>query len=267
MRVALITGASSGLGAEFARQIDLNEDAIDEIWLLARRKTRLEEVAAELGKPTRVLNMDLTDRDEVGKIAKMLCAEQVRVGLLVNCAGYGKIGNSSAVGREDSLKMIDLNCRAVVDVTLTCLPFMQAGDRIIQICSTAAFQPLQQINVYSASKAFLYHYSRALRMELLPRKIAVLAVCSYWIKDTEFIGIANGGEKRETQGVEEKNAPIRSFRLATTSRKVVRSALTASRKGLAVCTPGIVASADRIFAKLLPRTVMIYIWEILRRVG
>lgn len=262
MRIALITGASSGMGAEFARQIDRTWKGIDEIWLLARRKQRLEETAGLLHHATRVVPMDLTDRECYGTLEKMFRDEGVRVGLLVNCAGYGKIGNYEKVSRFDSENMIDLNCRAAVDITLSCLPYMKAGDRIIQICSTAAFQPLQHVNIYSATKAFLYNYTRALRMELLPRKIPVLAVCPYWVKDTEFIGIAEKGKKSDGR----RDMPIRHYTFATTADRVVRSALRCSRMGLAVCTPGVVCTLDRIFSKVLPREAMLYIWELWRRI-
>ena len=223
MRIALITGASSGIGAEFARRIDRTEKGMDEIWLLARRKQRLEETAGSLHHAARVVQMDLTDRTCFETLDQMFQEAGVRVGLLVNCAGYG----------------------------------------IIQICSTAAFQPLQHVNIYSATKAFLYHYTRALRMELLPRKISVLAVCPYWVKDTEFIGIA---EKGKVAAAGRKDMPIRHYTFATTADRVVRSALRCSRMGLAVCTPGAVCTLDRIFAKILPREAMLYIWEAFRRI-
>ncbi|MGI6117684.1 MAG: SDR family NAD(P)-dependent oxidoreductase [Bilifractor sp.] len=264
MRIALITGASSGMGAEFAKQIDRTEKDIDEIWLLARRKQRLEEIASGLRHRARAVPMDMTDDAGFEKLEKTFRQEKIQVGILVNCAGYGKLGNYQAVSRFDSLNMIDLNCRAAVSITLSCLPYMKAGDRIIQICSTAAFQPLQQVNIYSASKAFLYNYTRALRMELLPRRIAVLAVCPYWIRDTEFIGIA---EKTGKETGQEKNRPLRHYLLAnTTAAQVAKRALRCSRRGYAVCTPGVICTLDRIFGKLLPREAMMYIWEGLRRI-
>lgn len=257
MRIALITGASSGLGAEFARQIDRSEKNIDEIWLLARRKDRLESLAKTLKHPTSVIPADLTKSETFSILEERFKAENVQVGILVNSAGYGKLGDYKDVSRKDSDGMIDLNCRGAVDITLSCIPFMKAGDRIMQICSIAGFQPLQQINIYAASKAFLYNYTRALRMELLPRKISVLAVCPYWVRDTEFISIAK--DKKE-------KSPVLHFPLATKSEHVVKSALRCSRMGLAVCTPGLISFLDRIFSKLLPRQVMIYIWELFRRI-
>ena len=154
------------------------------------------------------------------------------------------------------MRMIDLNDKAAVAVTLACLPYMKQGDRIVQMCSTAAFQPLQHINIYGASKAFLYHYTRALRMELFPKGIVVTAVCPFWVKDTEFIGIAKG---------EEVHPPIRHFPFATTAEKVAKWGLGASRAGWAVVTPGAFCVIHRFFTKLLPREAAIWIWELMRR--
>ena len=270
MRIVLITGASSGMGAEFARQIDRTEKNIDAIWLIARRQDRLQAVAERLHHEAKVLPMDLTDRSSFALLDQLLREMEAEVGVLVNCAGFGKIGNYAAVGADDSVNMINLNCSAAVEITLTCLPYMKAGDRIIQLCSTAAFQPQQQISVYSATKAFLYSYTRALRMELLPRKIAVLAVCPYWVKDTEFIGIAekekaDGAEADRPEKAEKARKPINNYFGATTKSRVVKSALRCSRRGWTVCTPGVVCTLDRIFAKLLPKQAYLYIWELLRR--
>lgn len=260
MRIAWITGASSGLGRTFAGQIDRTEKNIDEIWLTARRRDRLMEVAAQLTHPTRILAMDLTKEESIEELEDLL-AEDIQVGVFVNCAGYAKIGNYEKVSRYDSAHMIDLNCRAAVNTTLTALPHMKAGDRIIEICSTAAFQPIQHLNLYAASKAFLYSYTRALRMELLPRGIVVTAVCPWWVRDTEFISVA-----KDNQANPDVSAAIKSFPFATRQDKVVRLALRDSRAGFAVSTPGIMCFFHRLFSKVIPRTWLLYFWELFRRI-
>ncbi len=262
MRIVLITGASSGLGREYARQLDTSaKEKFDEIWLIARRKEKLEELSRELQHTSRVLALDLTAEDACGQLEEALTAADARVHLFINCAGYAKIGNYAKVSRYDSAHMIDLNCKAAVCTTVSVLPYMAAGDRIIEICSTAAFQPLQHINIYGAGKAFLYHYTRALRMELLPRRIRVLAVCPFWIKDTEFISIAEHSEVPP-----EEKPPIRHYQFATTARAVVKRSLRASRAGFAVCTPSVFCFLHRLFSKVIPREALLYFWEFMRRI-
>lgn len=260
-RIALITGASSGIGRAFTRRIDQTEKDIDEIWLVARRQDKLEEAAAGLQKPTRIIPVDLTEGLD-GEIYRNILTETLagtsrcRIGILVNAAGFAKIGNYRNVTFRDSMQMIDLNAKAAVAVTLACLPYMRRGDRIIQMCSTAAFQPLQHINIYGATKSLLYHYTRALRMELLPRGIAVTAVCPFWVKDTEFIGIAQNHEEKP---------PIKHFPFATTAEAVAKRGLRSSRAGWAVVTPGAFCVIHRIFTKVFPREVAVWIWEGMRR--
>ena len=184
MNIAIVTGASSGIGREFVRLLDAQKK-YDAIWVIARRKERLLELAKQSETPVLAVPLDLGEKESVRELAEHLKKENPNVRMLINAAGYGKIGNYKEVSLEDTEGMIDLNCRAAVAVTQTVLPYMKKGSHIMQICSTAAFQPFPYLNVYAASKAFLYRYSRALRMELFSRRISVTAVCPYWIKDTD----------------------------------------------------------------------------------
>lgn len=254
MNIAIITGASSGLGGQFARLVD---GQYDEIWAIARRAERLEQLRAQLKTPVRVLAMDLTDKAAPRELKRQLseCGADVR--LLINAAGYGKIGNWDDISLSDCENMIDLNCRAAVAVTRVALEHMGRGARIMQICSTSAFQPFQYLNVYAASKAFLYRYSRALHVELRPCGISVTAVCPYWIKDTEFIPVAQ--DTRDS-------AYIRSFPFASRQEQVARRALADALKGRAVSTPGVVCTLHRVAAKLVPAGLMMRLWELLRRI-
>ena len=255
-RIALITGATGGLGRELALRLDKKLRDIDEYWLVGRREERLSSAAKALGHQARCLPLDLRDEGSVDEIKALLQKENARVGLILNCAGLGKIGSAADMPAEDIKAMLDVNVRAAVMLTEAGLPFMRGGDRIINVCSTAAFQPFQYLNVYAASKAFLLRYSRALRTELLPRRIAVTAVCPYWIKDTEFIKKAKP----------EKRSGIRSFPLASKVSSVASLAVFGSGIGLPVVTPGVISTLHRIFASILPDTAMQFIWEGLRRV-
>lgn len=256
MKIALITGASSGLGKEFALQIAGSREKPDEIWALARRTERLEELAGICPVPLRPLSLDLTEESSLTALEELLAEKQPEIQTLVCAAGFGRLGPSWEISRRDTAKMIDLNCRAAVEVTLLALPFMKRGSRILEICSTSAFQPFPFLNVYAASKAFLYRFSRALRVELFDRGIHVTAVCPYWIKDTEFIPKAkNAGGK----------TAVRHFPLASRCRTVVTLALLDSRLGLPVSTPGPVCFLHRIAAKFIPGEAMMGLWALIRR--
>ncbi len=260
MRIALITGASSGMGEVFARYIDRDEKDIDEIWLIARRKEKLEEIAASLEHPARAVPLDLCAEGSMDALGAMLDEENARVGILVNCAGFAKIGDYGNVSLLDSGRIIDLNCKAAVSVTLVCIPHMKAGDRIMELCSTASFLPLSRLNIYASSKAFMLSYSRALRMELLHEGIVVTAVCPWWVGDTEFIKVA-----RDNDANTAVRQDIKHFLAPQKKEDVVRRALRASRRGKAVSTPGVISTIVRIFYRLVPTTTELYLWELLRR--
>lgn len=256
MSIAIVTGASSGLGSEFTQQISEKYE-IEEIWVIARRRERLEELEHLVKTPLRILCYDLTQKESIREIQDLLEEQHPDVKLLVNAAGFGKIGSWKDISLEDCENMIDLNCRAAVSMTQIVLPYMTKGSQIIEVASTAGFQSFQFLNVYASSKSFLYRYSRALRVELLTSGIHVTALCPYWIKDTEFIGIS-----QET----DSQTYVRHFPLSQKKKHVVSMALRDSNLNLAVSTPGIVCTVHRIAAKIIPSELMMGIWALLRRV-
>ena len=239
-RVAIITGASSGLGREFARQLDAQQVA-DELWLVARNEKALTDVASELDTPSRAVAADLTSEADIANIRATLSAEDPRVKFLVNAAGFGKFGDWQTISDAAVDSMIDLNCRAAVDVTDAAFPYLHPGSQVLEICSTAGFQPIPGLNVYAATKAFLLSYTQTLHYELSPAGIHVTAVCPYWVKDTEFIGIAEKG-----------GHGFRHYPLASRSQDVVRRALRDSALNLRVSTPGLVCTLHRAAAKVTP---------------
>lgn len=258
MRIAVITGASSGLGRQYVSEIAKKEKNIDEIWVIARRRERLTELQKLSSVRIRPVPMDLINPSSMRELSELYKRENPEIGILINAAGFGKIGNYQSVSCEESDRMIALNCRAAVDVTQLSLPYMKKEDRIIEICSTAGFQPFQFLAVYAASKAFLYRYTRALRVELFPRGIKVTAVCPYWIKDTEFIPTA------EETSPEKKL--IRHYPLASHVKSVASISLANSRIGMPVSTPGIMCTLHRIVAKVIPSELLMGVWALLRRV-
>lgn len=189
MNIILITGASSGMGVEFALQLDNVFHNIDEIWLIARRKKEMLEVAQYLEHPTRVLDMDVTNDNDIERLKRLLSDEKPVIRMLVNSAGYGIMGDFSKSDIGDELGMIDVNCRALTQMTYLCLPYMKKNSRIIQLASSAAFLPQPNFAVYAATKSYVYSFSRALNQELRTRKIYVTAVCPGPV-DTPFFDIA-----------------------------------------------------------------------------
>lgn len=194
MKIAVVTGASSGLGREFARQISARYSKFDEIWLIARRTERLEEVADEIKLTSRVISLDLSSNDELSALKTLLEENTPDIKLLVNCAGYGKSGSFDELGYEEQIGMIDINCRALTAVTKLCLPYISSNSRILELASAAAFMPQPDFAVYAATKAYVLSFSKALNKELKPKKITVTAVCPGPV-DTEFFEIAGKNVK------------------------------------------------------------------------
>lgn len=183
-RIAIITGASSGMGRELVLQLPKWEQ-FEEVWVIARRTDRLEELKKLCPLPVRPISLDLTCSDALTHYGDLLEAVKPSVGLLANISGFGKFGRYDQIPLEDSMKMIDLNCKAVVAMTELTLPYMKRGARILNLDSLSAFQPVPYLNVYASTKAFILSYSRSLNQELRPRGIRVMSVNPGWVK-TEF---------------------------------------------------------------------------------
>ena len=141
MNVVIITGASSGIGREFALQLDAGLYTVDEFWLIARREERLEELAARLDHMAKVIPMDLTSDADMDHFRELLKKERPVIRMLINSSGYGMMGNFNRLGRQEQLGMLDINCRALTDMTYACIPYMKRKSRIIMMASSAAFLP------------------------------------------------------------------------------------------------------------------------------
>lgn len=189
MNVVVITGASSGIGQEFALQIDTGFSNIDEIWLVARRKERMEELAQVMEHKTRLIVMDVNDEYAMDDFEKLLYDCDCKVRMLINCAGYGVFGAVEDMELEEQLGMIRTNCEALTRLTYLCLPYMSKNSRIINLASSAAFMPQAGFAVYAASKSYVLSFSRGLNEELRKRHIYVTAVCPGPVR-TEFFDIA-----------------------------------------------------------------------------
>ena len=177
------------MGRECVIQLADRFAGLEEIWVIARRGRRLDKLAGKVPVPLRVLELDLQEELVFAELEEKLEWEDPEVKILVNGAGFGKIGCTEDLQLDEETGMIDVNCRALTAVTRLVLPYMSKNSRILQFASAAAFLPQPRFAVYAATKAFVLSYSRALAMELKPRQICVTAVCPGPVK-TEFFDIA-----------------------------------------------------------------------------
>lgn len=190
MDVIVVTGASSGIGREFARQMDDYFTGVEEFWLIARDKKKLQETAKCMpNHRTRIFPMDITNGLNLDWLEAAMKEQGVVVRMLINCAGYGVMGEFAAQERSSQTGMVMLNCNALTDITHRMIPFMRRGSRIIQMASCAAFLPQPDFAVYAATKSYVLSFSRALGEELKTRGIYVTAVCPGPV-DTPFFDIA-----------------------------------------------------------------------------
>jgi len=197
MKIAIVTGASSGMGKEFVKQL-AGYVKVDEVWVIARREQALKDLQALCPYPIRPLAYDLGKEDSFLSISALLEKEQPDVKLLVNAAGFGKFGRFEKIALADELAMIDLNCKALVAMTRLVLPYMHRGSHILQLDSLSAFQPVPFITTYGATKSFVLSYSRAMNAELKGTGIRMMAMNPGWVK-TEFFGRAMETEQSDVQ--------------------------------------------------------------------
>jgi short-subunit dehydrogenase len=246
MKIAVITGASSGMGRDFVRQLS-NEESFDEIWAIARRTERLEELQKEIPFRIRPLTLDLSKRESVSEYARLLDSEKPEVAVLVNAAGFGYFKAFSEAPLEGYYDMIAVNDSAVVGMTYETLPYMKEGGRIYNICSVAAFQPLPYISIYGATKSFALSFTRALNVEVKGRGIRALAVCPYWTK-TEFFDTAKTDDT------------ITYYQCFTESKDVVAQAIKDMKRGKDVSICGRQAKLNAFLTKLLPHKLVMKVW-------
>lgn len=245
--VAIVTGASSGVGKEFVAQLAQGAGGpLDQIWAVARRERELSELADRFPSAhVRPIPLDLTDATSFDALAELLDDEDCSVQWLINCAGFGTFGGYSEVGREASASMVRLNCLAVVEMCSLALPHMVAGSRIVNLSSIAGLVPQPYLAVYSATKAFVYELSRMLDEELRGSGIRVTAVCPKFMR-TGFL------DKPGNSAVAEAMCAIGFEDVAV----VVRRSIAAALMGRPVCVPSLDMCAAALAAKLLPRRAL-----------
>jgi short-subunit dehydrogenase len=239
-KVALVTGASAGLGVEFARQLSKRGHRLV---LVARRKDRLEELAKGLGN-ARAVAIDLSKANAAARLMAELDGYGEQVDLLVNNAGFGLTGRFAKLDGKRLRQMIDLNCGVLTDLCRAVAAQMveRRSGAILNVASTAAFQPGPGMAVYFATKAYVLSFTEALHEELRRHGVKVSALCP-GPTATEFGEVAGFG------------APIPDFAMAQAA-PVVRAGLEGLDRNKAVVVPGLLNKLSSQGHRLLPRATL-----------
>lgn len=254
MRIVIITGATSGMGTEFALQLDKNLKTIDEFWLIGRDLDKLEAIEKKMKNKCQLFVCDFNERTALKKVMQQLQEEQCEIKMLVNCAGYGMIGKFEDISYNDNMGMIDVNCRALTSLTYDCVPFMGDNSRIINLASSGAFIPQPYFSVYSATKSYVICLSRALNAELKDKNVYVTAVCPGPVA-TKFF------ERAEVYG---SRLAIKQYIMAKPD-KVVKKAIRDSILKKELSVYGTAIRAYRGLAKCVPHKFIIEIVRLMYR--
>lgn len=244
MRIAIVTGASSGLGKEYVKELSRFYKKLDEIWVIARRRECLLELQKESEIPLRIFSGDLKEDNIYEALNRELAYRRPNLRMLINCAGVGKYGLFEQANEEESLEMIALNCYGLTKMICLCRPYLREGSRILQVASAAAITAQPYFSVYAATKAYIKSFSLALASEMRKDKIYVTCVCPGPIK-TEFLELSGSDKK------------YHSNRFLTTPNFVVTHSLVAALKKKPLCICGPYMKATWLLGKLLPETVSV----------
>ncbi len=266
--IAIVTGASSGLGRAFARALVTQKIArtpirgiplFGELWLVARREERLTELAEELSRldaalTIRLIPLDLLAPNAITRLEEALAASgrDKPLSILVNNAGYGTYGPLLEVDCGKQMGQIDLNCRVLAESCTRLGPFLGPDSLVINVASLAAFAPLAGFAVYAASKAFVLSLSCALAAEWEGKGIRVHALCPGSVS-SEFALVASGGARKEV---------LHGF----SAEKTVDRALKAAGRGAWISVPRFKWQLNRIAGRLFgEKTSARFAWRHLRR--
>ena len=250
--VAIITGASSGMGKEFVLTLKGHGD-LDELWVIARDKDELEKLRDEVPFDLKVLPLDLTKEESCKKFKSELEKENPNIKLLINCSGYGKFEKTTSLSYDENIGMIDLNCRGLTSLTILSIPYMKKGANIVNIASIAAFQPIPFINIYAATKAYVLSFSRALNRELKSSGIHVMTVCPFWTK-TKFFDRAID---------KTKDPVVKKYTVMYKPEDIVKKAWRDLDKKKEISIYGFKAKFQRFLSKIAPHRILMtgWIWQ------
>ena len=247
-KIAIITGASSGMGKDFALTLE-KHIKVDELWVIARGKDALENLKNEINIPLKIIALDLTDEKSFAIIENLLEEEKIEIKILINAAGFGKFEKTTNISNEDNIGMIKLNAEGLTRMCLASIPYMKKGSKIVNFSSVAAFQPVPYINIYAATKAYVLSFSRSLNRELKKDGISVMAVCPFWTK-TQFF-------KRAVTS----NTIVKKYVAMYEAKDIVNRAWRDLKKGKDVSQFGFIARSQVLLCKLAPHSLIMTIWQ------
>ena len=248
--IVVITGAASGIGKEFLKQIQIKEsNRINEIWVLDYNQEKLNELKNEYDI-VKTFCIDLTNKGDIYKYKIKLEEEKPNILILMNNAGFGIFDHSENINLDIKLNMVDLNIKAYITMIDYSLPYMKENSKILNVASCAAFQPIPYINCYASTKAFVLSYSRALNQELKYRKIHVLAVTPFWTK-TNFFDKAIIKDKKEV---------VIKYTVMYDAKNVVNKAIKDLYSNKDVSCYGFINNFQKILTKILPHKLVMKIW-------
>ena len=241
--IAIVTGATGGIGERFVKKICLMDD-IDEVWAVGRNKDKLGSLSAQDPKVVPI-EADLA-HDGVAVIEGLLSGKKPDIRILVNNAGTGYMGPFEKMEKGSVTDLCKINCSVPAELISLSLSYMHEGARIINISSASSFQPNPYLAMYSASKVYLKNFSRALNVELRSRKITVTAVCPGWVDTGMLPRTKDGKEIRYTGMIDPET--------------VVDKALKDSAKGKDMSVPGFFAKYFRFYSKVTPSNIVMSQW-------
>ncbi len=248
--IAIVTGASSGIGKEFFLSLNNRKDGLDEIWVIARSENKLEELRPLTDLPLRVFPLDLSAPNVTSVLEKAFQEETPSIQYLICASGFGRF---NAVADDDASvleNMVDLNCRSIVGITRAAFPYMAKGGTVILIASMAALQPIPYIATYGATKAFVLSYGRALNKELRAAKGArCLCVCPFWTQTAFF-----------DRAYAEKTI-VKKYVVMYKPKQIVKRAWKdLKRKNRDVSIHGATARGQALLVKVLPHRLVMRVW-------
>lgn len=248
MSIAIITGASSGIGKEFIKQMK-EKLGVNDFWLIARRRERMEEISRELSINSKIISADLLKKEGIEAVRAALAEEKPKVKYLINAAGFGKFGAFDEISERTVEDMIDLNVKALVLITHMTVPYMERGGRIVEMGSGSCFTPLPYFNTYASSKSFVLHYTKALNYEIQNRGIKATCFCPGWV-ETEFLGVAES----EPVTMPKKTKPLLKV------ERVVAKCIRAMVKGRRMCVTNWYTKMQHVMFKMLPDSILSRLW-------